>query len=363
MFKKIYYKSRSSFRVIFNLLYFLGILILVELSCRIFTYKFLAKNPPPVNNSFCWEVRWLKYFKFLKNKKIISYNFKGGISGVLPFDIYDKVKGWNVKPNVKIFNPWNGKTLNTNSKGVRGIREYSYKRKGGIGRIVLIGDSFTFGEENSDNEIVSYFLDRKLPNYEVVNLGVHGYGPDQMYLKLRDEGIKYSPDIVILLYISGDTDRNILSFRDYAKSRFILNKKGELVLTNVPVPTPYDIINKDKKRFYLWEFLKLIIFRFREIRGEVDREKIVLAVEIIKEMNRLCAENNIKFIVCSTDHDYDDVLDILIKYGIIVIELKIPDSIDKRIFAGHWLPDGHRLVSELLYKELVSRGLVNIKQQ
>jgi len=51
----------------------------------------------------------------------------------------------------------------------------------------------------SDNETYSYYLQKMLPNAEIINMGVHGYGHDQMLIYLEEEGVKYKPDIFIIL--------------------------------------------------------------------------------------------------------------------------------------------------------------------
>ncbi len=50
-----------------------------------------------------------------------------------------------------------------------------------------------------------------------------------------EEGIKYTPDIVVLGFIQPDMSRNMLNFRDFAKPKFKLRNK-ELKLTASPVP-------------------------------------------------------------------------------------------------------------------------------
>jgi hypothetical protein len=67
---------------------------------------------------------------------------------------------------------------------------------------------------------------------EVLNLGVHGYGHDQMLLYLREEGLRYRPDVVLLGFVQIDMPRNQLSFRDYAKPRFGVRRR--LSRRNVP---------------------------------------------------------------------------------------------------------------------------------
>ena len=55
-----------------------------------------------------------------------------------------------------------------------------------------------------------------LPQAEIINMGVHGYGHDQMLIFLKEEGIKYKPDIVLLGFLHMDMFRNMLDFRDFS---------------------------------------------------------------------------------------------------------------------------------------------------
>src|SRR5882724_5248615 len=153
----------------------------------------------------------------------------------------------DAKANLKDIKVFNQKILNTNSKGLRGKKDFPYIKNKETLRILILGDSFTFGDEVSDDETYSYYLQQMLSHTEVINMGVHGYGHDQMLILLREEGIKYEPDIVILGFLPLDMSRNLLEFRDFAKPRFVL-KGGELKLTGTPVPRPEDILQWDWTR-------------------------------------------------------------------------------------------------------------------
>ena len=115
-----------------------------------------------------------------------------------PFDVYHPTRGWALRPSISRAVAFGNKTLSSNSRGLRGSSEHEYEKRPGTLRILTFGDSFTFGDEVSDDETWTYFLEKLLPGSEVINFGVHGYGHDQMLLYLREEGIKYRPDIVIL---------------------------------------------------------------------------------------------------------------------------------------------------------------------
>ena len=95
---------------------------------------------------------------------------------------------------------WDNKLLNTNNRGLRGERYYDYQKPKDKLRILILGDSFTFGDEVSDNETWPAVLE-KIANKKVVNGGVFGYGIDQSFLRMKVLVAKYNPDIVIFSFI------------------------------------------------------------------------------------------------------------------------------------------------------------------
>ncbi len=176
------------------------------------------------------------------------------------FGVYDPTKGWALKPNIHNMAVFNNKVFNSNAKGIRGTVEYSYAKNPDKTRILILGDSFTFGEEVSDNETYPFYLQQMIPSTEVINLGIPGYGHDQMLIYLKEEGIKYHPDIVILGFLIMDKSRNMLTFRDYAKPKFKA-VNGKLTLVNSPVPSPQEII---KQEFFKPKCLDLLSILYRK---------------------------------------------------------------------------------------------------
>ncbi|MEE9573578.1 MAG: hypothetical protein V3W20_11055 [Candidatus Neomarinimicrobiota bacterium] len=207
-----------------------------------------------------------------------------GMEVYYTFDIYDSTKGWISKPNIKDMQVFDNKVLNTNSKGFRGKTEYSYNKDQDKIRILIVGDSHTFGEEVSDNETYPYYLQEIIPNAEVMNLGMHGYGHDQMLIFLKEEGIKYNPDIIILGYIHYNMRRNMLNFRDYAKPKFELNRKEELRLTATPVPPPEETLKWDWTRPRIVDIFSIIHYKLRLRSGLYSKEKDKLTTAILNEI-------------------------------------------------------------------------------
>lgn len=173
------------------------------------------------------------------------------------FDVYDPARGWALKPGLRDLPVFEGQTLSSNSRGLRGREEYPYAKTPGKTRIEFLGDSFIFGEEVSDDETVPARLQELWPGAEVLNLGVHGYGHDQMLVYLREEGVRYRPDICLIGFIYVDMPRNLLSFKDYAKPRFTL-EDGRLVLGNTPVPAPAAVLAAERRRSRFLDLLTIL---------------------------------------------------------------------------------------------------------
>jgi hypothetical protein len=121
-------------------------------------------------------------------------------------------------------------------------------------------------DEVSDDEIYSFYLQEMLPQAEIINMGAHGYGHDQMLILLKEEGIKYQPDIVILGFLGLDMSRNLLSFRDFAKPQFVL-ERGRLKLTGVPVPSPEEILEWDWARPRIIDIFSLLSHSVKKFTG------------------------------------------------------------------------------------------------
>lgn len=201
-------------------------------------------------------------------------------------DAFDPLLGWRPRPNLKVSSIWNGKTLTTNAQGFRSARDYAVGKPPSMTRLLALGDSFTFGEEVSDDETWTHYLDEMCPRVEVFNLGVHGYGHDQMLLLLRETAREYDPDIVLLGYLKTDMYRNLLSFRDYAKPRFRL-AGGELALVDVPVPTPEELLKNDRWRPRLVDFGLHLVSRLENLVGIRSFRKRTMTAALLKELARV----------------------------------------------------------------------------
>ena len=81
-------------------------------------------------------------------------------------------------------------------------------------RLVVLGDSFAFGVGLQEHETLPAYLGQQLgPQWEIFNLGVPGYGIDQMVLSYEKYRSALQPDIVVLVFIDDDINRVFEAFR------------------------------------------------------------------------------------------------------------------------------------------------------
>lgn len=98
--------------------------------------------------------------------------------------------------------------VHINSKGLRGP-EKDYAKPQGIFRIVLLGDSFTFGTGVQEHESFAALLQQQLSEEkEIINGSAPGSSTQDVYRFLSVEGIRYSPDAVILCFFQNDIQDN-----------------------------------------------------------------------------------------------------------------------------------------------------------
>jgi len=152
------------------------------------------------------------------------------------FNGYHPLLGYDGLPNVR--GRFHGQTVTHNSKGNRGD-EVGFEKPAGVKRVVVVGDSQAWGYGVGDDETIPAQLSRRLneggaARYQVLNLGVGGYGTDQAFLKYLVQGRRYAPDVVVLTVFKNDPVENARTVAwGVEKPRFYLDA-GRLCLGNVP---------------------------------------------------------------------------------------------------------------------------------
>ena len=158
-------------------------------------------------------------------------------------------RGWAMNAS-STSQPAPGTRYTTNAQAYRALYDYRYdpSRYG----VLIVGDSFTFGDDVDDTMTWPHLLQARTPALNVLNMGGTGYGLDQMLITLEEEIQRYRPRLVVCAFITDDLGRSILTFRDFAKPMFVLTDGG-LKLTNTPigdVDSVVDTIASHRDRFY-----------------------------------------------------------------------------------------------------------------
>jgi len=176
--------------------------------------------------------------------------------------VTDKKLGWrHAKDVTRTFVNEFGKkvVVSQNAHGHRGtLRSYDNGRRSF--RILALGDSFTEGVQVGEDEVFTAQLEQADPHLEVLNAGVGGYGTVQEYLYLASEGVKFNPNLVLLMFFENDLTDNGTSYypgfgpRPYAR---LVGNDVQIVETLDPteyekfiLPAPFRMSLNDHSYFY-----------------------------------------------------------------------------------------------------------------
>lgn len=99
----------------------------------------------------------------------------------------------------------------SNSLGYRDV-EHAAAKPPGVYRIVVLGDSVAAGLrverfEDTFPAVLQKLLRARGLNAEVINLSVSGYNTRQEVETLKDRGLRFDPDLVLLAYTLNDRER------------------------------------------------------------------------------------------------------------------------------------------------------------
>ncbi len=115
--------------------------------------------------------------------------------------VYKKNYRDNDAPNLRTSYPY------TNSHGFRDV-ERSYDKPEGTRRIIVLGDSVVAGHMaiESHDQTISRELEKLLvlDEIEVLNMGIAGYCTHGEVELLKEVGLRYSPDLVVLVFVAND---------------------------------------------------------------------------------------------------------------------------------------------------------------
>ena len=154
--------------------------------------------------------------------------------------IVDELTGWRMRSSHEF--TWITEnirhTYRSNGQGFRGQMDFnaSEPRR----KIVLAGDSYTFGAGADFQETFGCMLEQKSPGRVVYNLGMPGFGIDQVWMSVRHQALTFKPDLVVAGIVDADFDRSFTPYRapeGFNKPTFKL-VNGRLVQRTLEQPPP-----------------------------------------------------------------------------------------------------------------------------
>ena len=155
------------------------------------------------------------------------------------FYTWDEYRGFALRPGAEGWFRSEGESyIRINSAGLRD-HEHTKTKPANTLRIAILGDSYAEARQVSIEETFLAVLERELAKcpyvsgrqVDVINFGVSGYGTAQELMTLRHKVWDYSPDIVILAFLTGnDLTDNLRAFGSEPMRPYFVYRNGELVL-------------------------------------------------------------------------------------------------------------------------------------
>ncbi|MDB4139225.1 hypothetical protein N9746_01755 [Candidatus Thioglobus sp.] len=153
--------------------------------------------------------------------------------GIPAFAVPDPQRFYVLAKNYKGW--WQDQPVQTNNFRMRDNRDYKVEKEANTFRILLLGDSVTFGDGNRLEETWPYQLENMLKSWEpnvdwqVWNAGVPGYDAVTELRTLKAIGPIYNPDLVIIGTYENDVMARNFDYRENAKATWLYELRSFLV--------------------------------------------------------------------------------------------------------------------------------------
>ncbi|MEJ2151288.1 MAG: SGNH/GDSL hydrolase family protein [Chloroflexota bacterium] len=292
----------------------------------------------------------------------------------------DPVLGWRLKPDNDV-SVWTAGTLvrvSTNSHGWRDV-EHTVAKPEGVFRILVLGDSFMEGDAVSDEDTFARQLETVarqdgLENVDVINMSVSGYGTLQSYLAYVEEGMSYSPDLVLLGFFNGNGRALSVLARvlaTYWAEQEKADPTGDGAAPGDEFWADPDLCEEAPLFTEGWAVTKRILVELDDAvresgaqlvvftvpaREETDSEYSQQVVHTLEELNILCLEKG---------ESNRQALGVLEGSGIPVVDL-LPsfrvalNEEGRELYArdNHWNAEGYALAAEEVFEALSAQGFL-----
>ena len=204
----------------------------------------------------------------------------------------------------------------------------------------ILGCSFTYGWSLNDRETYAWLLQSKLPQYEIVNFGVNGYGTLHSFIQFK-EALKQGnkPKIAVIAY-AGFHDRRNTLLRARKKQMVTWNKLGILLQPDARLDGKNNFTySMTKLEYDEWPLMRVsALVNFLEVNYNQFEEGLYrshdVSKAIIEKFNRLAEANGVKLVVAGINAGSAKMLKELSQEGIATVDI----SVDLKIPANNNLP-------------------------
>lgn len=204
----------------------------------------------------------------------VTWNPKRGTPGLF---LVDPVRGQRFAPN---YTGWfAGVPVRINNLGFRDSRDYALAKEPRTFRIVVLGDSVTFGHSSVYEHTYPFLLEQHLQrwrpdvDWQVWNVAVPGYNTSQELAHLKEIGPTFKPDLVVVGFFENDLVDN----REVSEPGLV-RRVGASVLSSLQRHIySFDLYKKVFLRL-AWKLSSSDAYRQR-LEGIADNEKLLATME------------------------------------------------------------------------------------
>jgi hypothetical protein len=268
---------------------------------------------------------------------------------------YDPELGWVPAAN-SVSTVTTARTIHARHNSL-GFRDIEFQPDGRP-VMLFIGDSFVWGVDAEAGERFTDLLRSRLPQFQIVNAGVSGYGTDQEYLWLQRIWNSVRPQVVVMFFCT-DNDRldNVSNLRygRYRKPYFDTGADDSFTPKGQPVPKSLQLLIKESWLVrHLWlgraAVLAYVEVSSPEIRVSDPTERLVSKIHDFADVH----DAQLLIALQSTD---DRLISHLKTEHIPFVALDGAAAFSSQ-YGGHFTPEGHEFAAQRLFDLLSepSRG-------
>jgi hypothetical protein len=264
--------------------------------------------------------------------------------------------GWTPLPNLDLVRRnANGDSWHvvTDAAGIRGPSAWP---DDGRTRLLVLGDSFAFGEGVDLADRFDTLVQARVPNLAVVNLGVMGYGPDQQLIRAQPWKPTLRRGDVLLVLTYGNDFYDLARVRHGGRSKPWLQEVDGRLLEHKPAIDALDLL---RDRSYVFTLLTRSLARLGQSEPTEQRLETVGELYrkwVLQEVKDLLARGVVVVIVHHGDTVFELPFDVAAMFertcpavsGCLALDDLLAEHPRDEVFLedGHWAAGGHRIAAE-----------------